>query len=192
MAARPKAYRLPTCQSQAELGPAIFATDVGVENDPLQYENGYIWYDVVGITPARERSLDEVKTEIEIRYTNDEIAKRLKAKADAMIEKLKTGGSLKDIAAEDKLKVETATGVKRGDPTENLSALDDQCHLPNAQGRGRLRRGRAGDAARGVPGQDIKVPELDMNSPDAQAHFRESASRARRRIARRLCGAAGA
>ncbi len=51
----------------SELGPAIFATDVGVENDPVQHENGYIWYDVVGITPARERSLDEVKAEIEVR-----------------------------------------------------------------------------------------------------------------------------
>ena len=69
-----------------------------------------------------------------------------------MIEKLKTGGSLKDIAAEDELKVETATGVKRGDPTENLSAADDQRDFPNAQGRGRLRRGRAGNAARACSG----------------------------------------
>ena len=39
-----------------------------------------------------------------------------------MVEKLKAGASLKDIAAEDKLKVETSASLKRGDPTENLSA----------------------------------------------------------------------
>ena len=151
-----------------ELGPAIFTTDVGVENDPVQHENGYIWYDVVGITPARERSLDEVKTEIEIRHTNDEIAKRLKTKADAMIEKLKTGGSLKDIAAQDELKVETAASVKRGDPTENLSAVTINAIF-------RTPKGAAG-SAEGVQAtqrvlfrvQDIKVPELDMDSPDAK------------------------
>jgi peptidyl-prolyl cis-trans isomerase D len=152
----------------AELGPAIFATDVGVENDPLQYENGYVWYDVAGVTPARERTLDEVKAEIEVRYTNDEIAKRLKAKADAMVEKLKTGGLLKDIAAEDKLKVATATGVKRGDPTETLSA-------PTINAIFRTRKGAAG-SAEGVQTtqrvvfrvEDLKMPALDMNSPDAK------------------------
>jgi len=151
-----------------ELGPAIFATDVGVENDPLQHENGYIWYDVAGITPAREHSLDEMKTEIEIRYINDEIAKRLKTKADAMIEKLKTGGSLQDVAAQDELKVETASGIKRGDQTENLSA-------PTINAIFRTPKGAAG-SAEGVQAtqrvvfrvQDIKTPELDMDSSDAK------------------------
>ena len=152
----------------AELVPAIFATDVGVENDPLQHENGFIWFDVVGITPARDRTLDEVKTEIEIRYSNDEIAKRLTAKADAMLEKLKAGVSLKDVAAEDKLNVETATGIKRGDATENLSAptINAVFRTPKS----------AASSAEGVQAtqrlvfrvNDVKVPELDMNSQDAK------------------------
>ena len=41
---------------------AAFSSDVGVDNDPLQLPNGgYLWYDVTGITPARDRTLDEVK-----------------------------------------------------------------------------------------------------------------------------------
>lgn len=152
----------------AELGPAIFATDVGVENDPMQFENGYVWYDVAGVTPARDRNLDEVKTELEVRYTNDEIAKRLKTKADAMVEKLKAGGALKDIAAGEKLKVETASGVKRGGPTEALSA-------PTIDAVFRTPKGAAG-SAEGVQAtqrvvfrvNDVKVPALDMNSPDAK------------------------
>src|SRR5205085_11529102 len=39
----------------------IFTTEVGVERDPLQAQDGYIWYDVLGITPSHERSLEEVK-----------------------------------------------------------------------------------------------------------------------------------
>ena len=40
---------------------AAFATDVGVDNDPLDADGGYIWYNVVGVTPSRDRTLDEVK-----------------------------------------------------------------------------------------------------------------------------------
>jgi peptidyl-prolyl cis-trans isomerase D len=164
----PEGIPVDNLPKPAELAPAIFNTDVGVENDPLQYENGYIWYDVVGITPARDRTLDEVKTELEVRYTNEEVAKRLAAKADSMVEKLKSGGSLKDIAAENKLKVETASGIKRGDPTENLSA-------PTINAVFRTAKGAAG-SAEGVQStqrvvfrvNEVKVPELDMNSADAK------------------------
>jgi len=47
------------------LVPAAFSTDVGVERDPLQFQDGYIWYDVTGTSPSRERSLDEVKDLVE-------------------------------------------------------------------------------------------------------------------------------
>jgi peptidyl-prolyl cis-trans isomerase D len=164
----PEGVQISDLPKAAELTPALFNTDVGVENDPLQYENGYVWYDVVGTTPARDRTLDEMKTEIEIRYTNDEIAKLLTAKADAMVEKLKAGGSLNAIAEEDKLKVETATGVNRGDPTENLSK-------PTIDAVFRTPKGAAGSAEGAQATQrvvfrvnDVKIPDLDMNSADAK------------------------
>jgi peptidyl-prolyl cis-trans isomerase D len=109
-----------------------------------------------------------MKNEIEARYTNDEIANRLKAKADAMVEKLKAGTSLKDVAAADKLKVETAAGVKRGDPTETLSAPAIDAVFRTAKG--------APGSAQGVQAtqrvvfrvNEVKVPAFDMNSADAK------------------------
>src|SRR5262245_791106 len=38
--------------------PAAFSTDVGIERDPLQVQDGYVWFDVVGVTPSRERPLE--------------------------------------------------------------------------------------------------------------------------------------
>ena len=38
-----------------------FNSDVGVDNEPIQFAGGYVWYDVLGITPSRERPLDEVR-----------------------------------------------------------------------------------------------------------------------------------
>jgi len=164
----PEGVPVANVPNSRELVSAFFSTDVGVESDPVQYANGYIWYEVAGITPARDRALDEVKSEIEIRYTNDEIANRLKTKADAMVEKLKGGGSLQDVAAADKLNVETASGIKRGEPTETLSA-------PALNAVFRTPKDAAG-SAEGVQAtqrivfrvKDVKIPDLDMNSDAAK------------------------
>ena len=50
-----------------------FNSDVGVDNDPIQFNGGYVWYDVLGITPSRERTLDEVKDQVEARWRDDQI-----------------------------------------------------------------------------------------------------------------------
>jgi peptidyl-prolyl cis-trans isomerase D len=96
---------------------AAFASDVGVDNDPLQLPSGgYLWFDVTGITPARDRTLDEVKDKVAARWRDDEIAKRLQAKANDMIGKLKAGTAMDQLATEAGLKVVTATDLQRGKP----------------------------------------------------------------------------
>jgi len=90
-----------------------FNSDVGVDNDPIQFKGGYVWYDVLGITPPRDRSLDEVKDKVEARWREDEIANRLRTKATEMVQKLGQGGKLADEASSLGLKVETASGFRR-------------------------------------------------------------------------------
>ena len=59
--------RLPNGQLATNVLPGLdvvtqaFNSDVGVDNDPISYHGGYVWFDVLGITPSRERRLDEVK-----------------------------------------------------------------------------------------------------------------------------------
>jgi len=96
---------------------AAFASDVGVDNDPLQLpDGGYLWYDVTGIMPARDRTLAEVKDKVEARWRDDEVGKRLQAKADDMVGKLKAGTALDQLATESGLKVVSATDLQRGKP----------------------------------------------------------------------------
>jgi peptidyl-prolyl cis-trans isomerase D len=70
-----------------------FNSDVGVDNDPISFNGGYVWYDVLGITPSRERSLDEVKDQVATRWREDQIASRLRTKATEMIQKLDQGAT---------------------------------------------------------------------------------------------------
>ena len=94
---------------------AAFASDVGVDTDPLQLPGGgYLYYDVTGVTPSRERPLEEVKDQVTARWRDDEIAKRLQAKADDLVGKLKAGTSFTQAASEAGLKVETAKDLQRG------------------------------------------------------------------------------
>src|SRR5580700_6605277 len=93
---------------------SAFNTEIGNENDPLAFPGGgYVWYDVANITPSRERKLDEVKDRVEARWREDEIVKRLNAKTTGIVDKLKSGTSLADVATADGLKVETKWGLKR-------------------------------------------------------------------------------
>jgi peptidyl-prolyl cis-trans isomerase D len=90
-----------------------FTSDVGVDNDPIQFAGGYVWYDVLAITPSRERTLDEVKDQVEARWREDQISTKLRAKATEMVGKLEHGGTLAEEATAAGSKVETAAGFRR-------------------------------------------------------------------------------
>ncbi len=97
-----------------------FNSDVGVDNDPISFAGGYVWYDVLGITPSRERTLDEVRSQVEAKWREDQISSRLRAKATEMVQKLEQGGSLADVAAAAGAKVETAAGFRRDASLPNV------------------------------------------------------------------------
>jgi len=140
--------------------PAIFATDIGRDNDPLQASGGYIWYEVTGITPERDRKLDEVKDQVEARWREDEVANRLKTKATALLEKIKAGGSLADSG----LKVETQTGIKRGAPSAPLSAQSVDVIFRTAKGATATAPAEQAVEQLVLRVTDVVVPTTDFNS----------------------------
>jgi peptidyl-prolyl cis-trans isomerase D len=151
--------------------PAAFSTDVGVERDPLQFQDGYIWYDVAGISPSRERSLDEIKDLVETRWREQEIATRLDTKATEMLDKLKAGATLAEVAATNHLKVETLTGLKRGEAAGPLSAAGVDAIFRTAKDA--TGKTEAAQPAEQVVFRvtDIVVPALDMASDEAKRTF---------------------
>jgi peptidyl-prolyl cis-trans isomerase D len=94
-----------------------FNSEVGVDNEAMQLpDGGYLYYDVNGITPSRDRAFDTIKDRVESRWRDEEIAKRLKEKADGLLAKLRAGGALKTLADESALQVQTAKDIQRGKP----------------------------------------------------------------------------
>jgi peptidyl-prolyl cis-trans isomerase D len=153
---------------QQPLLAAAFSSDVGVERDPLQFQDGYIWVDVLGITPSHERPLDDVKDQVEARWREQEITTKVNAKATEILDKIKAGTTLADIAAADHLKIETKSGLKRGEAAEPLSAagVDTVFRTPK-DGTGKAEGGQ-GAVQIVFRVTDIAVPTFDAASEDAK------------------------
>ncbi|MEK1891207.1 MAG: peptidyl-prolyl cis-trans isomerase [Phyllobacterium sp.] len=93
---------------------AVFQADVGFDNEPFNLgTNGYLWYDVTGVTPARERPLDEVKARVVANWKKAEIEKQLNAKAEEVRKRVADGATLDAIAAEFKFTKDTKRGITR-------------------------------------------------------------------------------
>ena len=144
-----------------------FSTDVGVENDPLQFEGGYIWYEVTDIAPESDRPFDEIKDQVEARWREEEIATRLRAKANELLQRLKLS-PLPELAAAEGLKVETRADIKRTSVSPPISprALDAIFRTP---------KDGYGSAEAESPTEllvfrvtEVTLPEIDANSEEVK------------------------
>ena len=143
-----------------------FNSDVGADNDAISYRGGYVWYDVLGITPPRDRTLDEVKGEVEARWRDDQIASHLKAKGTEIVKKLEQGSKLADEAAAIGVNVDTAMGFKReGSPPGVPAGLVAAAFATAKDGAGQT-RGASDTEWIIFRVTDITDPAVDLNSDD--------------------------
>jgi peptidyl-prolyl cis-trans isomerase D len=166
--------RLPDGQPAANIPRGLdvvsqaFNSDVGVDNEPIQFGGGYVWYDVLGITPSRERSLDEVRSQVEAKWREDQISSKLRAKATEMVQKLEQGGTLAEIAASAGLKVETATGFRRDASLPGVpSAVITAAFRTPKDGVGQT-PGAGGSEWVVFRVTDVTVPPIDTASDDVK------------------------
>ena len=151
-----------------ELTPAVFASDVGVDNDAISFGGGYVWFDVSGVTPSRERSLDEVKAQVEARWRDEQIGRKLSSLAAEMVQKLNGGTSMADAAAAAGLKVEQATGFKRDATLPGLPASVVQAAFRTAKDGSGQAPASAGGEWIVFRVTDISVPPVDANAAENQ------------------------
>ncbi len=98
---------------------AVFASDVGVDNEPIESrDGGMLWFEIGAIEPARQRTLEEVKPQVEQAWQEEERGRRLATKAADLVKKLGAGEKLEAIAAaEGNLEVKHNSSVKRSGAT---------------------------------------------------------------------------
>lgn len=162
-----------------------FSIQAGVETDPLEVPGGgYVWYEVVSVEPSRERTFEEVKERVEQRWRDEQISQALQTRAAAVVDKLKAGETLAQVASGMDLKVMTASGLRRNAARDNLPArvLDEVFRTP---------QGGFGSAEGDTPTERVVFHVTEITTPtfDAtSAEGRQLTNELRRMIADDLLG----
>ncbi len=105
----------------SELLRDAFDAEAGMENAPLAIgSNGFVFYEVDAVTPARDRTLDEVRDRVAADWTANEAATRLAQKAAETEKSLVGGRPIAEIATELGIEAQTRRGLKRDGTDSDL------------------------------------------------------------------------
>jgi peptidyl-prolyl cis-trans isomerase D len=150
-----------TLPAQNDLLNGVFATDTGVENDPIEPKDvGIVWYEVLGVTPQQLKPFDQVKDDVTKAWRADEERTRLANYSQELVKSLRDGKTLEDIAKDLNVEVLTSEPLKRSGLTVNVmpAAVTQAFTLPE---------GGYGSAVTGTDDKRI-VFKVDMiTSPPA-------------------------
>ena len=143
----------------------------------MQYNGGELWFDVLGVTPSRDRTLDEVKDQVETRWRGEQIATRLRAKGAEIVEKLNKGATFDAEATAAGVKVEKATLFKRtADPKDLPERMVAAAFRTPKDSVGQVNGG---------PGEwivfkvtDVVTPPVDSSASDDVKKLKEGLQRA--------------
>jgi peptidyl-prolyl cis-trans isomerase D len=139
-------------------------------------EAGFIWYEVQGVTPARERTLDEARAAVTAAFVANEKANALREKADALVKELRAGKTLEDAAKSVGAEVKQAWDLRRGQAAQGVSSDAVAAIFSTAVND-------FGSANSGTPGERVvfkltgsSVPAFDPGADTAKAAERQLAS----------------
>jgi peptidyl-prolyl cis-trans isomerase D len=111
---KPDGAKLDGLPQSAELLPAIFAAEPGLENAPLNLSaNGFLWYEVKSVTAERDRPIAEIRDKVLSDWKTAKGAELLAAKAADAAKQVKGGKSIDELAVALKLEKQTKRGLKR-------------------------------------------------------------------------------
>ncbi len=164
----PDGQPVTTIPKGLDLVSQAFSSDVGVDNDTISYNGGYVWFDVLGVTPSRERKLDEVRPQVEARWHADQVSEKLRAQATEMVKKLGSGGKLADEAASASVKVETAAAFKRGATVANVPPSVIETAFRTAKDAAAQTEGASNTEWIVFRVTDVVDPPLDVASEDTK------------------------
>ncbi len=116
--------KVPGLPEAEQLIRATFASDIGVPNAALNMrDGGGIWYVITNVTPSRDRTLSEVRTQVVDIWKRIETTNRLAKIATDQLAQIKTPADLATVAAQSKAQVATARQLTRaGTPPAGIPA----------------------------------------------------------------------
>jgi peptidyl-prolyl cis-trans isomerase D len=106
---------VPVVVEHPDIAKLTFESDVDVENNPVSFADGNAFVDVLEVIPERQKALDEVREDIKKKLIDAETSKRLSAKTNELLAKVKNGEDIDDVAKSVKAKIVETPLFKRSE-----------------------------------------------------------------------------
>lgn len=120
--------------AQKDFLNGVFATDAGIENDPIDArDEGVVWYEVLGVTPETVTPFDDVRSEVETAWRADATRNQVSRFTQELVTELSNGSkTLEEVATELGTDVLPTSALKRDDITVNVlpAAVQQAFSLP--------------------------------------------------------------
>ena len=153
---------------KTELLKAAFDSDVGVENDAISLDEGYVWYEVREVVPSAVRPFDQVKDQARTAVIAGKIRALSEEKAKKLVERAKAGAKIEDLAADVQAEVKTAQGLKRNETGDGFGAAAVAAIFAVPENGFAYALEPDGKGAKIMRSQPVLLPAFDPASAEAE------------------------
>ncbi len=161
--------------AQDEVLKAIFSSEVGLDTDAIQANDGYVWVDVREIIPSAVRPQTEVQEQVKADWVAAKLRTLASDKAKAIVEKSSGNATLETVATELNGMVKSVSGVKRSSVSEDFDGVATLALFSAAEKK--LTWSLEGD---GKTARIIEVAKVTLPAAGATASSKEVADTAKR------------
>ncbi len=151
----------------AGLVAAAFATDVGMENNPIQPDTtSWVWFDVTDKKDSHDRPLADVRDRVVAAWKDDQRQKLLDTKAEAIKSRLTGGEDIQRVAIAYGMTPTTVDKLTRGTtPSGDLSPTAVSDAFAGPKGSVAVAPGALPFTKIVLQVEDVTVPPFDPKSP---------------------------
>ena len=154
---------------KADLLKAAFTSDVGVENDAISLDDGYVWYEVREVIPSAVKPLDAVKEQAKAAVISAKARAISEEKAKKFVERAKGGARIEELATEAGAEMKSAQGLRRNESDQNfdVDAVSAVFAVPENGFAYAVEPG--GRSAKIMQSQAVLLPSFDPAAQDVKA-----------------------
>ena len=147
-----------------------FETDVGLENDVIETnDGGFVWYEVTGITADRDLTFEEARARVEADFEADRLDTRLRERAGELVAELERGRTLETLSIALDVPLQVTAPFTRGEAPDELGGPATVAAFEGAEGHVGDVEG-PGEASRLVfVVSDVTRPAIFAEAADVQA-----------------------
>jgi peptidyl-prolyl cis-trans isomerase D len=155
---------IPALAGDRDLLKAIFASDVGVDNDAVaRRDGGYDWFEINSLQPSRQVPLAEVRAQILKAMRDNEAQKQVAVRANELARQIDAGQAPDKIAAANGAALVHSPPIKRSGAPGLSAAVVEQIFGTPVGGAGVALGDNGGRVVFKVT--DATTPPLDMKNP---------------------------